>query len=137
MKDSDDFIKKIMNIGALPKDFILVTGDVVGLYRSIPHEEGLKALEKALNNRTNKSISTEDLVKMAKFVLKNNYFKSNSKVKQQISGTAIGTKFTPPYACIFMDEVETSFIETQEMKPLVWFRYIDDVFYLDPWKRET
>ena len=70
-----------MNIGALPKDSILVTGDVVGLYRSIPHEEGLKALEKALNNRSNKSISTEDLVKMAKFVLKNNYFKFNSKVK--------------------------------------------------------
>ena len=27
-----------------------------------------------------------------------------------------------------MDEVETSFLETQEMKPLVWFRYIDDLF---------
>ena len=49
MKDSDDFIKKIMNIGAFPKDAILVTGVVV-LYRSIPHEAGLKALEKALNN---------------------------------------------------------------------------------------
>ena len=70
-------------------------------------------------------------------IAKNNYFKFNGKVKQQISGTAIGTKFAPPYACIFMDEVETSFIETQEMKALVWFRYIDDVFYLDPWTRET
>ena len=71
---------------------------------------------------------------MAKFVLKNNYFEFNGKVKQQISGTAIGTKFAPPYACIFMDEVETSFIETQEMKPLVWFRYIDDVFFI--WTHE-
>ena len=49
---------------------------------------------------------------MAKFVLKNNYFEFNGKVKQQISGTAIGTKFVPPYVCIFMDEVETSFLET-------------------------
>ena len=95
MKDSDDFIKKIMNIGAFPKDAILVTGVVV-LYRSIPHEAGLKALEKALNNCTNKNILTEDLVKMATFVLKNNYSKFSGKVKQQISGTAIGTKFTPP-----------------------------------------
>ena len=136
IKDSGDFIKKIKNIGTIPKDSILVTADVVGLYPSIPHEAGLKALEKALNSRTNKKVSTEHLVKMAKFVLKNNYFEFNGKVKQQISGTAIGTKFAPPYACIFMDEVETSFIETQEMKPLVWFRYID-VFYLDPWTRET
>ena len=67
---------------------------------------------------------------MAKFVLKNNYFEFNGKVKQQISGTAIGTKFAPPYACIFMNKVETSFLETQEMKPLVWFRYIDDVFFI-------
>ena len=30
-----------------------------------------------------------------------------NQVKRQKSGTAIGTKFTPPYACIFMDEAET------------------------------
>ena len=67
---------------------------------------------------------------MVKFVLKNNYFEFNSKVKQQISGTAIGTKFAPPYTCVFMDEEETSFFETQEMKPLVWFQYIDNVFFI-------
>ena len=77
-----------------------------------------------------KRFQQRDLVKMAKFVLKNNYFEFNGKVKQQISGTAIGTKFAPPYACIFRDEVETSFLETQEMKPLVWLRYIDDVFFI-------
>ena len=130
IKDSGDFIKKIKDIGTIPKDSILITADVVGLYPSIPHEARLKVLENALNSSINKKVSTEDLVKMAKFVLKNNYFEFNGKVKQQISGTAIGTKFTPPYACIFMDEVETSFIETQEMKPLVWFRYIDDVFFI-------
>ena len=31
IKDSDDFIKKINNISAIPKDSILVTVDVVGL----------------------------------------------------------------------------------------------------------
>ena len=46
---------------------------------------------------------------MDKFVLKNNYFEFNGIVKQQISGTAIRTKFAPPYACILMEEVETSF----------------------------
>ena len=56
---------------------------------------------------------------MAEFVLKNNYFEVNRKVKQQISGRAIGTKFAPSYACIFMDEVKTSFFDAQEIKPLV------------------
>ena len=67
------------------------------------HEVGLKTLEKALNNGTNKKFSTKDLVKMAKFVLKNNYVEFNGKVQQQISGTAIGTKLAPPYAWVFMD----------------------------------
>ena len=54
---------------------------------------------------------------MAELVLKNNFFEFDSKVKQQISGTAIGTKFA--YACIFMDKVEIDFLETQAVKPLV------------------
>ena len=54
IKYSGDFIKKIKNISTIHKDFILFTADVVRLYPSIPHEAGLKALEKALNNRTNK-----------------------------------------------------------------------------------
>ena len=83
IKDLGDFIKKIKNISTISKDSILVTADVVGLYPSIPHDAGLKAQEKVLNNRTNKKFSTEDLVKMARFVLKNNYFefKCNSSLK--------------------------------------------------------
>ena len=96
IKNSGDFIKKIRIIGTIPKDPILITADIVGLYPSISHVAGIKALEKALNNCINKKISTEDLVKMFKFVLKNNYFEFNNKVKQQISGTAIGTKSAPP-----------------------------------------
>ena len=41
-------------------------------------------------------------MKMAEFVLKNNYFEFNSSVKHQISGTGIGTKFPSPYACIYI-----------------------------------
>ena len=50
---------------------------------------------------------------------------------KKISGTVIVTKFAPPYACIFMDQVETEFLETPKDKLLVWFfRYIDDVFFI-------
>ena len=43
---------------------------------------------------------------------------------------AIGTEFAPPYACIFMDQVESEFSKTQQHQPLVWFRYIDDIFFI-------
>ena len=57
---------------------------------------------------------------MAEFVLKNNYFEFNGQVKQRISGTAIDTKFAPAYACIFMDDVESKFIETQSFVFFIW-----------------
>ena len=92
IKDFGDFIKKINNLDSIPENAILVTADVVGLYPSIPHEVGLRALRNALDKRDEKTISTEELLQMAEFVLKNNYFEFGNKIKQQITGTAIGTK---------------------------------------------
>ena len=67
---------------------------------------------------------------MAKFVLKNNFFEFNFKIKQQVSGTAIGRNFAPLYASIFMDKFETEFLATQVFKPRFWLRYIDDIFFV-------
>ena len=67
---------------------------------------------------------------MTEFVLRNNYFDFNDKVKQQISGTAIGTKCTPTYACIYMDEFENTFLSLQSDKHLVCLRYINDIFFI-------
>ena len=61
-------------------------------------------------------------------MLQNNYFEFNGEVKQQISGTAIRTKFAPPYACILMNQVEFEFLKIQQYQLLVCFRYIDDIF---------
>ena len=67
---------------------------------------------------------------MADFVLKNNLFEFDSTFYKQISGTAIGTKFAPPCACIFMDHIETKFLKTQDIKPWFWKRFVDDIFFI-------
>ena len=130
IRDSNDFINKIKNVKNIPSNSILVTADVVDLYPSIPHESGLSAIKEALENRARKSVPTNDILKMLEFVLKNNYFEFNGNVRQQLSGTAIGTKCALPYARIFMDKAETHFPESQKLKPMVWFRCIDDNFFV-------
>ena len=130
IKGTNDFLFKLKNLGKIPENAFLVTTDVVGLYPSIPQDEDLEVLRKQLNAFDNKSIPAEDQVKMAEFVLKNNYFEFNSSFKNQISGTAIGTKFAPPYACIFMDYIEREFLKNEEIQPWIWFRYIDDIFFI-------
>ena len=59
-------------------------------------------------------------------VLKN--FK-NSFYKQ-LRGTAIGTKMAPPYAIIFMGDLEEKILKGYDKKPLAWWRCIDDIFML-------
>ena len=92
---------------------------MVVLYSSIPRKEGILALKCKLKEQTFSKIPTNDLVKLAEFVLKNNFFEFNNKIKQHISGTAIETKFPLPYACIYLDKTETDFLKTQELQPFV------------------
>ena len=114
IKDTGDFLNKIIDTNAIRKNAISVTADVVYFYSSVPHQAGLEALREALNKRKSHKGPTGKLVKMTEFVLRNNYFQFSDKEYQQISGIAIGTKFVPPYACIFMGQVESKFLQTQK-----------------------
>ena len=51
---------------------------------------------------------------------------------RQKIGTAIGTEFAPAYPNLFMASSEERILEGFEVRPWVWYRYIDDIFvYLD------
>ena len=128
IKDTNDFLRKLSNLPSLPEDVILCTIDVVGLYPNIQHEGGLAAIKEALDKRDDKSISTETLMEFAECVLKSNIFEHNKDLYKQLTGTAIGTKMAPPYAVLFMGKLEEEFSEAQSLKPIVWWRYIDDIF---------
>ena len=49
---------------------------------------------------------------------------------KQKRGTAIGTKFAPPHAILFMADFEEKMLEKFEKKPMIWWRYIDDIFFI-------
>ena len=110
-KNSRDFVKKLKEIKEVSKDAIMATAEVIDLYPSFPHNDGVETIRRTLDERVNRKIGTEDFIKMRQFVLKNSYFKFNGKAKQQLSETAIRTKFTSLYACILMNQVETEFLE--------------------------
>ena len=130
IKDTNHFLNRLSSLGKLPQGAILCTVDVVGLYPTIPHSEGLTSLRRVLELRDNKQISSETLVELAEIVLKNNIFQSDEKTFKQVRGTAIGTKFAPPYAILFMADLEEKILSASEKKPMIWWRYIDDIFFI-------
>ena len=97
IKDSWDFLKKVKHLGQRPDGAILVTADAVGLYPSIPDQPDLETLRRRFNELETSEIPTEDIVQMAEFVLKNNFFEFNKRQKSdknqvQKSGTKIRQK---------------------------------------------
>ena len=121
IKDTNHFLNKIKKIGKLPEGAILCTMDVVGLYPNIPHGEGLASLYKFLETRENKQISSDTLAELAEIVLKNNIFEFNEKTFK---------KFAPPCAILFMADLEEKMLEIFEKKLMIWWRYIDDIFFI-------
>ena len=67
------------------------------------------------------------LLDLLKFVLYNNTFRFDGKYFRQICGIAMGTKLAPALATIVVADLEEQYLRTSPCKPLVWWRYIDDV----------
>ena len=56
IRDTGDFLAKLKVVGEVPKGAILVRADVVGLYPSIPHSDGLDILKNSMKIILIKSI---------------------------------------------------------------------------------
>ena len=128
--DTNHFLSRLSKLARITEGALLCTVYVLGLYPSIPHGESLEAIREALNRRENPGVATDTLVGLASFVLENDYFEFNDRFYRQKLGTAMGTKFAPAYANLFMTRLEERLLEASPDKPLIWMRFIDDVFFI-------
>ena len=143
VRDTKHFIQKIEELkrNKLPDGIILVTMDVASLYTNIDHNEGVDACEEKLETRKKKSIPSSTLKSLILLVLKSNVFIFGNGIYKQIMGTAMGTPMAPNYANLFMAKFEEDLIESfyssTGHKPVVWYRYIDDIFMIWSGGNET
>ena len=124
-----DFINFIEEM-KLAKRTFLVSMDVASLYTNIPQEEGITTVCKAYENfhNNNPPIPTNYIKEMLRLIRKENFFQFNRKNQLKIHGTAMGTKMAVAFANIFMADLETQIRSKSIMKPMIWKRYIDDIF---------
>ena len=57
-------------------------------------------------------------------------FNFNGDHYLQVSGTAMGIAAAPNYANLFMNRFETKALSNWPLKPLIWLRFIDDIFMI-------
>ena len=129
IRDTKHLLSEISALPPFPPHALQVTMDVVGLYNNIPHEDGMDACRKFLDQRSACEPPTAEIVKLIDLVLNLNCFTFNGKHYRQILGTAMGTRMAPSYANLFMAVVEDKILTTAPggLTPEFYKRFIDDL----------
>ena len=84
-------------------------------------------MKKALDLQKGKWISTNSLIELAEYVLKNNIFEHNPSFYKQLRGTENGRKIPPLYAVIFGGDFEEILFSDCDILPLILWRYGEKV----------
>jgi hypothetical protein len=132
IKDSISLVRTLETLN-LPSNtpITLFAMDVVSLYPSIPTADALQRIQSLLLAASKSQSETQKLQEIHKlltFVMKNNFLMFDGSVYQQIQGTSMGTSSAPAFACLFMAQLEQTWIDEYSEKLLMYKRFIDDGF---------
>lgn len=131
VKDSFEFVSKIRSL-KVPKDCIIVTGDVTALYTNMNIDRSVEAVRNVFKLFPSPHRPDEAILKLLNLVLTRNEFEFNGQLYQQICGTAMGKHFAPNLANIYLLEFDYYAKQGFKIKPLIYLRFIDDIFIIWP-----
>ena len=135
IKDTPDFLDKISNL-KIPKKALLITIDVDALYTNINNQDGMETIKQAFIDNPNLDRPDQEVLELLKICLENNDFIFNNEWYLQTYGTAMGRKFAPNYANLFMAQWEKEALAKCTLKPDCFFRFLDDIFAVWPHSEE-
>lgn len=127
VKDTYHFID-IVNSLRIPSDFYFFSMDVDSLYTNIPIQAGINCVKKVFEKYPDPKRPDEELLQLLDINLTRNDFMFNGNYYLQIKGTAMGKKFAPAYANIFMANWEEEVFARCKKKPAHYSRYLDDIW---------
>ena len=127
IKDTYDFIEKVRNIN-VPQGAFLFSIDIDSLYTNINTVAGLKAIRDIFRKYPDNQRPDTELLELLELNLTKNDFTFDERTFLQISGTAMGKRFAPSYANIYMALWEETALAKCSHKPTHYFRFLDDIF---------
>ncbi|CAF1452415.1 unnamed protein product, partial [Rotaria sordida] len=118
------------------QETLFCTIDVMDLYTMVPQTEGVLSLKKMLDYLKLKQISglkIETIIRLSRFVMKNNYFSYDGQFYHQIRGGPMGSPPTLTVANCYMFFYEQQIIKQINNSGGLYSRYIDDIFIAINW----
>jgi len=135
LKDSYDLLASLkqINENILPDTMKVASADVDALYPSMDIRTGLQLVQIFIEDlQWENSQKREFLIKAMEFVLTKGYISFENEIYQQTNGAAMGSPMIPPYANIFMYQLEKNTVHKYMNLGtiLLYKRFIDDVFII-------
>ena len=133
LKDSYDLLASLKQLNDLPHTIRVATADVDALYPSMDINTGLTLIKDFIEELDwENPQKREFLLKAMEFVLTKGFITFQDQIYQQTNGAAMGSPMIPPYANIFMYQLEKQTVHkfTNSGMLLLYKRFIDDVFIL-------
>lgn len=127
IKDTYDFIHKVRN-QTVEEHSLIFSMDVESLYTNIETHRGLEAVRSKMTKYPDPSRPDSYILQLLHLSLTRNNFDFDDKHYLQIKGTAMGKKFAPAYADIYMSNWEETILPESPKKPTCFFRYLDDIW---------
>lgn len=127
VRDTYHFVEIVHSL-RIPSEFYFFSMDVNNLYTNIPIEAGIQCVKNIFQKYPDPKRPDEELLELLVINLTRNDFMFNGNYYLQIKGTAMGKKFAPAYANIFMADWESQALLKGDKKPAYYFRYLDDIW---------
>ena len=106
-------------------DCLLITLDVDSLYTNIDNQDGFDAVKESFNRKPDPKSPHKQILELLKICLENNDFTFNDEWFLQVGGTAMGKKFAPNYANLFIAKWEQEALSKCPKQPQFYLRYLD------------
>lgn len=127
IKDSYYFIDLVKSL-TIPADSFLFSIDIDSLYTNIDIAAGLQAVREIFQKYPDAKRPDKEILELLEINLRRNDFEFDGDFYLQVKGTAMGKRFAPAYANIFMAKWEEEALEKCPRKPLHYLRYLDDIW---------
>ena len=131
IKNTYDFINKIRN-QPVPLNSVLITADVESLYTNMKLDLILKCIYEAFLENPDPWRPDIHLLELLKLTLYFNDFHFDNQFFLQVCGIAMGHRYAPSAANIYLKKFDDLATHTPLLNPLLYFRFLDDIFGVWP-----
>lgn len=127
LKNTYDFVEKIRD-KVVDQECFLITGDVSALYTNMKHERTIECVREIFKKYPDQARPDKHILDLLNITLRNNDFQFNGKFYLQTCGTPMGKVYAPALANLYMLEFDEKAMTGFKIKPLFFFRFLDDIF---------